>query len=145
MTTEKKMKLNKLYMLLLLILFTGSIYSQVAVIANKSVPDGSISNAKLQEVYSLKIKTRSNGQGIILFTLKNDNSTVEKFFSSFGKSSSDMKKVWMKIQLTGEGTAPDALGSEDEILNKVASTPGAIGYIDAKKVNDKVKVLLTIN
>lgn len=56
-----------------------------------------------------------------------------------------MKKLWMKQQLTGEGIAPEALGSEDEVLNKVASTPGAIGFIDAKKVNDKVKVLLTIN
>ena len=139
------MKLHKLYMLALMLFFAGSAYSQVAVIANKSVADASISSSKVESVYMLKDKTWSDGKGVILFTLKSDNGTVEKFFSSFGKSSSDMKKMWMKAQLTGEGMAPEALGSEDEVVNKVASTPGAIGFVDAKKVNGNVKVLLTIN
>jgi ABC-type phosphate transport system substrate-binding protein len=55
-----------------------------------------------------------------------------------------IKKVWMKLQLTGEGQAPEGLGSDDEVVSKVASTPGAIGYVDAAKVNDNVKVLLEI-
>lgn len=139
------MKLNKLFVLALIIFFTSSAYSQVAVIANKSVADASISASKLESIYLLKEKTWSNGQGVVLFTLKNENSTVEKFFSSFGKSFSDMKKLWMKVQLTGEGVAPESLGSEEEVLSKVSSTSGAIGFVSADKVNGNVKVLLTIN
>lgn len=138
------MKLNIIYTLMLMLFLTISGYAQVAVIANKSVSESSISSAKLQEIYSLKTKTWGNGKSIVLFTIKDDN-TSNKCFGSFGKSYADMKKVWMKLQLTGEGQAPEAVGSADEVLNKVASTPGAIGYIDASKVNDKVKVLFTIN
>jgi len=139
------MKVFKYYIIAILLFASMNAYAQVAVIANKSVSDASISSSKVESVYMLKDKTWSDGKGVTLFTLKSDNGTVEKFFSSFGKSSSDMKKLWMKAQLTGEGMAPEALGSEDEFVNKVASTPGAIGYVDAKKVNGNVKVLLTIN
>jgi ABC-type phosphate transport system substrate-binding protein len=55
-----------------------------------------------------------------------------------------MKKLWMKVQLTGEGQPPTGVGSEDEVLSKVASTPGAIGFVSSDKVNGSVKVLLTI-
>ena len=139
------MKLNNIYMLLLVILFAATGYSQVAVIANKSVSDNSINISKLTDIYFLRVKVWSNGNAIVPLTIKSENGTVDKFFSSIGKSYEDMKKIWMKLQLTGEGMAPEALGSEDEIINKVSSTPGAIGFVSASKVNDKVKVLLTIN
>jgi len=44
---EKKMKINK-YIVITLLLFTAmSTYAQVAVIANKSVPENSITKSKL--------------------------------------------------------------------------------------------------
>ena len=139
------MKLNKIYMLLLVFLFAASSYSQVAVIANKSVSESSINTSKLTDIYSLRVKAWSNGNAVVPLTLKSENATVDKFFSSIGKSFEDMKKLWMKLQLTGEGMAPEGLNSEDDVVNKVSSTPGAIGFVSASKVNDKVKVLLTIN
>jgi ABC-type phosphate transport system substrate-binding protein len=119
--------------------------AQVAVIANKSVSENSITNDKLADIYLSKTKTWDDGSRIVRFTCKTDNDISGKFFSTVGKSHADMKKLWMKLQLTGAGQAPDALGSDEETINVVSSTPGAIGFIDAKKVNDKVKVLLTIN
>ncbi len=139
------MKLNKIYMLLLTLLFTASSYSQVVVIANKSVPENSISINKLTDIYLLRAKTWSNGNAIVPFTIKSDNAEVDKFFSKLGKSYEDMKKLWLKMQLTGEGQPPAALDSDDDVVNKVASTPGAIGFVSAGKVNGNVKVLLKIN
>jgi ABC-type phosphate transport system substrate-binding protein len=133
------------YIVLALVMATACSYAQVAVIAHKSVSESSINNSKLADIYSLKAKSWSNGSAIVRVTLKSDDGTSAKFFGAIGKSLADMKKVWMKLQLTGEGQAPEAMGSEDEVVNKVASTPGAIGYVSAGKVNDKVKVLMTIN
>jgi len=142
---ENKMKIVKYYIITILLLTSINAYAQVAVIANKSVSESSISASKAAEIYLLKAKTWSNGKAIVTTTLKSDNSTSKKFFGSMGKSLMEMNKAWMKIQLTGEGQAPVGCGSEEEILEKVASTPGAIGYISTDKVNDKVKVLLKIN
>ena len=138
------MKIYKFYVLVLIMFFAGSVYTQVAVIANKSVPENSITSSKLEDIYTLRAKTWSDGKAIVPFTIKSETEIVDKFFSAIGKSNSEIKKIWMKIQLTGEGQAPEGLGSEDDVLNKVASTPGAIGFVDAKKVNGNVKVLLEI-
>lgn len=139
------MKINKFLITALLLLITISSYGQVAVIANKSVPENSISQSQLTDIYMLRSKTWSNGSAIVPLTIKTDNNTTNKFFAAVGKSSMEMKKEWMKIQLTGEGMAPEGLGSEAEMLTKVASTPGAIGFVDQSKVTGDVKVLLTIN
>ena len=139
------MKVYKLLIAAFFFFIAANMSAQVAVIANKSVADSKIDVSKVTEIYLLKAKTWSDGKAIVPFTLKSDNDASNKFFDAIGKSSMEMKKVWMKLQLTGEGIAPEGLGSEDEVLNKVASTPGAIGFVSASKVNDKVKVLLTIN
>lgn len=138
------MKLYKYYILVFLFIGFTNAYAQVAIIANKSVTEGSISTDKLSQIYLLKANKWNNGTAIIPITLKSENETSKKFFNVIGKSSMEMKKIWMKIQLTGEGQSPAGFGSEEEILEKVASTPGAIGFISIDKVNDKVKVLLEI-
>lgn len=118
--------------------------AQTAVIANKSISENSINKSKLSDIYMSKTKTWGDGTKIIRFTHKTENLN-EKIFEAVGKPIAEMKKLWMKIQLTGGGQAPEALGADEEMINKVSSTPGAIGYIDSKKVNDKVKVLLIID
>jgi ABC-type phosphate transport system substrate-binding protein len=138
------MKINKLLIAAFVLLLSINVSAQVAVIANKSVPDNSIDVSKLTDMYELKVKTWSDGKSIVPFILKSNEDINDKFFDAIGSSFMSMKKKWMKLQLTGEGRAPEACSSEDEILSKVGSTPGAIGYVSASKVNDNVKVLFTI-
>jgi ABC-type phosphate transport system substrate-binding protein len=138
------MKLYKFLIAAIILFAAVATQAQVAVIANKSVSEGSITSGKLGDIYSLRLKAWGNGSAIVPVTLKSDNEDAQKFFSSIGKSSMEMKKLWMKLQLTGEGQPPVGVGSEDEVLSKVASTPGAIGFVSADKVNGSVKVLLTI-
>lgn len=137
--------MKKLLLITGLFLLAINIQAQVAVVGNKSVSESSINISQLNDIYSSKVKNWKDGSKIIRFTSKTDDAISDKLFGAIGKSSIDMKKLWMKLQLTGEGMAPEALGSDEEVINKVSSTPGAIGFIDAKKVNDKVKVLLKIN
>jgi len=138
--------MKKLIFLTLLLfgVVSANIYAQVVVIANKSVAESEISKSKLTEIYTLSTNKWKNGEKIVVFDLKTEGKTRSEFYSFLGKSPEDLKKGWMRAQLTGEGTAPKSLGSEYEILEKVASTPGAIGFISADKVNGSVKVLLTI-
>lgn len=46
--------------------------------------------------------------------------------------------------LSGEGNPPEALESEDKMLEKVSTTPGSIGFISQTKTNNDVKVLAVI-
>ena len=55
-----------------------------------------------------------------------------------------MKSIWLKKMLSGEGDPPEALKSESEVLQKVSSTPGAIGFVSEANISDDVKVLTVI-
>jgi len=117
--------------------------AQVVIIANKSLPAHAIDLSTLKALYFLDAK-ELDGTTTMLFCLKEDNDVTERFFAALGKSFNDTKKVWIRVKLTGNGDPPTALGSEEEVLEKVASTPGAIGFISAGKATAKVKVLLTL-
>ena len=134
----------KKYIVVLLIIFVASGYSQVSVIANKSVSETSLNSATVSNIYSLSQLKWSDGSKIVVFDQSSDNDQKAKFYQFISKEPLALRKEWMKKQFSGEAKAPESLSSDDEVLSKVASTPGAIGYVKSSNVNDKVKVLTEI-
>jgi ABC-type phosphate transport system substrate-binding protein len=45
------------------------------------------------------------------------------------------------LVFSGTGQAPDTVSSPEEMLAKVASTPGAIGYLTKSRMDGSVNVL----
>ena len=76
--------------------------------------------------------------------LDNSSDTKSGFYSGIGKDQLSLKKEWMKKQLTGEAKAPEAVGSDEDVIQKVASTKGAIGFVKSSKVTGDVKVLVEL-
>ncbi len=135
---------NTFLIIVSLFLIASAAHAQVSVIVNKSVPENGIPASKLANIYSLEITKWGNGSRIVVFDYSSANNQQNSFYSYISKSSLDLKKEWMKKQLTGEAKAPETLNSDDEVLAKVASTPGAIGYVKSSLVNSSVKVVAEI-
>ena len=122
----------------------ASVYGQVAVIVNKSITEESVDAGTLGKMYNFKEKKWNNGDKVVLFVLKENDAVRDKFYEFIGESHTQLRNTWMKVQLTGGGKAPEALKTEAEMLQKVSSTPGAIGFVSADKVDDSVKVIAKI-
>jgi ABC-type phosphate transport system substrate-binding protein len=118
--------------------------AQVVVIAHKSVPQDTITSAKLFEYYSRETRLWDDDQPAVVFDLKPKGKTKDTFYKFLGKSINQMKSIWMVNMLSGESDPPESLSSEDEMLNQVASTPGAVGFISLANLKDNVKVLVVI-
>lgn len=129
-------------LLLLLLLCISNGFSQIVLIANKSVELNVTSVTAVTDIYTLESQKSTSGKKILLFDLKSDLN--EKFYSAIGKTSTELKKIWMKKQLSGDGKAPLALDNEDEMIAKIASTPDAVGYISKEKVTDAVKIIFEL-
>ena len=52
-----------------------------------------------------------------------------------------MKTLWAKLSLSGKGTPPKALASDDEVKQQLAANPDAIAYLDKSKVDASVKTV----
>jgi len=144
--------MKKLFKLFTLSIVISSLYlvapianAGVAVITHPGVKEIGLSKSKLANIYLGKIKNYSNGKSIKAVDLPKNSAAHKKFYKSVvKKSSAAVKRHWSKLKFTGKGKPPKELGSARDVLNWVATTEGAIGYIDGKFLNNSVKVVLII-
>jgi hypothetical protein len=120
----------------------SQVSAQVAIISNKNVNFQISDIQEVIDIYTLE-KRSAGGVTLVVFDMKNDD-VKSKLLSAIGKTSTELKKIWMRVQLTGDGKVPAALENETEVVAKVASVPGAIGYVSQEKVTDAVKTLFII-
>jgi hypothetical protein len=52
-----------------------------------------------------------------------------------------VKAYWSKLIFSGKAKPLNEFASDSEVLNWVSTTPNAIAYIDANKVDGSVKVI----
>ncbi|MEM8488114.1 MAG: hypothetical protein AAF564_21370 [Bacteroidota bacterium] len=113
----------------------------IAIIAHPSVPATTLSQQQVLDFYVLETNRWEDGSLVVLFDQKQKTASKEKFYRFLKKEPRELKKVWMRVVLSGEGRTPRTLGSEEEVVQEVAATPGAIGYVSADLVTDDVVVL----
>lgn len=119
-----------------------NVYADIAVIVNSSNMS-TIDADTIKKIYLGKSKSFSNGNKVA--PVNQDSTPVMDEFNDkvVGKSSSQLNAYWSKLVFTGKGTPPEKLASDQAVIDFVNTNNDAIGYIDSKKVSDKVKVVAT--
>lgn len=130
--------------LCLLLSFPLTTLADVVIIANKSITVDSVTAAEAKKIFLGKKKSISGGGTIKLADLPIGNATRKKFYRSIvNKKEKQLKAYWAKITFTGKGYPPRIFDSDTEVMNWVAETTGAIGYVSGASVNNSVNILLT--
>lgn len=124
----------------LIVSFADHSYAEVAVIVNNTNKIDSLSSHDLLNIFMGKMELWENGSRITVYELdKNDPSTSE-FYEKIVKWNLDNKnKHWAKKLFSGSGIPPFKTGSYSEMINKVSTEKGAIGFIDSGNVSGDVK------
>ncbi len=134
-----------LLVILSFFLFLPLANAGVAVITHPGVKEIGMSKAKLAKIYLGKLKHYSNGDRVKMVDLPKSSKSHKKFYSSVvKKTDSEINRYWAKLKYTGKGKPPKKLNSARDVLQWVANTEGAIGYIDGKYLNKSVKVVLIL-
>ena len=144
--------MKKLYKLFTLSLVISSLYlvapiasAGVAVITHPGVKEIGLSKNKLAQIYLGKMKNYSNGRSIKAVDLPKGSAAHKKFYKSVVKKSpAAVKRHWSKLKFTGKGKPPKEISDPRDVVRWVATTEGAIGYIDGKYLNKSVKVVLIL-
>lgn len=116
----------------------------VVLIANKGVQISEIKDADLHAIF-MGEKTRfADGSHAVPVTLK--GGAVHEVFlkNHLGESPGDFRAQWRKAVFTGQGAMPRAFDSESALIEYVAATPGALGYVSRISPHDNVKSLAAI-
>jgi len=120
------MTMKKWIISVLLFFCIGLANAGDVVVANGQ---NSVSASDLKQMFLGKKKSWANGDKVVLVILK-DGAAHDSFMSNrVGKSPSQFLSFWKKLVFTGKGVMPKQASSEAELLQIVASTKGAIGYV----------------
>lgn len=60
------------------------------------------------------------------------------------KELSQINTYWARLHFSGQSRPPRRFQSSEEVINFVASHPGAIGYVEEGKVDRRVRVVLVL-
>lgn len=114
---------------------------QVRVIGNRSVPVASLDQAQIENIYLGKTKVWDNGMKVEFVTLGTNN-IQEAFLKHYvKKNASTFNRYWKKMVFTGGGQAPLNFDKERDLVEYVAATKGAIGFVTSGASTDQVKIL----
>jgi ABC-type phosphate transport system substrate-binding protein len=62
-----------------------------------------------------------------------------------GKELPEIQSYWARLVFSGQGSPPRPMENTKEVLEIVANNKGAIGYIDRKKVDGRVRIVLDLS
>ncbi|MCG9713860.1 hypothetical protein L1D29_13640 [Shewanella insulae] len=111
------------------------------VIVNDSVDIANISPKDLKLIFAMQKLYWSDGQKIQVFVLPGNSRIHEEFcYQRLDMMPYVLRHRWDRLAFSGVGERPITLGSEAEMRERVASTPGAIGYVSGSSVGEVIAV-----
>lgn len=116
----------------------------VVLVANKSVQISEIREADLRAIFT-GAKTRfADGSHAVPVALKGGPAHEVFLRNHLNESPDEFRAQWRKAVFTGQGAMPRTFDSESALIQHVASTPGALGYVSRISPQDNVKSLSTV-
>ena len=114
----------------------------VEIIGNRSVSVNSLSLATARSVFGMRQVKWPDDARIQVFVLADTHPThVALCKERLNLFPYQLRQSWDRLVYAGMAQAPIEVATEEELLNKVATTPGAIGYVRKVKPNDAIKII----
>jgi ABC-type phosphate transport system substrate-binding protein len=106
-------------------------FPDVLIIANPDTPVSSLKKKEIKDIFTGKM-TRWNSSGKIIIATLKDSELHREFLRQYVKKTpSQFKNYWRRKVFTGEGRLPKIFKTEAGLIDFVASTKGAVGYISS--------------
>lgn len=114
----------------------------MVAIAFPPTSEDTVPRASLRAIFGMLLQKWPSDTPVKVFVLRDDapdhatfSKTVLQVFPH------QLRMAWDRQVFSGQGQYPEQVGSAQEMLTRVSSTPGAIGYVKASEVNQNVRVL----
>ena len=120
--------------------------AELVVIANANSGINKLSKTDIVNLYMGKNRKFPNGLMALPVDLKNSDIEQAEFYSYLtGKDLPEINSYRARLHFSGLGSPPVQANSMDEVIDIVSENKGAIGYIDRKKIDKRVKLIFIIN
>jgi len=119
----------------------AAIAGDIVIIGNKYLAESSLKKQDLRDIFLGKKTGWSDNKKIIFVIQENPTVTVQFLKNYVHKSATQYASYWKEKVFTGKGTPPKSFSSDKDLIEFVARTEGAIGYVSSVNGLDTVKTL----
>jgi hypothetical protein len=146
-TTSLSQEFRRLMAVLLLLLSASANPQESAltvdVIVSPSLTSVKLDRSLLRAVFTMRVRQWPDGSAVRVFVLPDDDPLSDRFYRErLGMYSYVLRRAWDRMVFTGTGLAPTVVESEREMIERVRSTPGAIGYVRKQELTESDARLL---
>ena len=130
-------------LLIFTLLSAGSVAfaADYVLITDNANPVSELTAKEVKNIYLGKKTVWSDGSHITVYTCTESSVNAPFMKEMVRKTAQQYATYWKKSLFTGTGLPPMNFDSEEEVKAAVAAKPGAIGYISAAALDEKVKML----
>jgi len=107
----------------------------IEVVTHPQVKDSQLTKSQLRRIYTMRQLHWSDNSAISVFVLPSQHELHQRFAKEILQIFPyQLNRIWHKLTYSGLGVAPTVVASQQELIQAVINTPGAIGYIENKKL-----------
>mgnify|MGYP000272652643 CR=1 FL=1 len=104
--------------------------SALEIVTHPQVTESSLTKSQLRRIYTMRQLRWSNNKAITVFVLPSQHVLHQRFAKErLQIFPYQLNRIWHKLTYSGLGVAPIIVKSEQELIQAVLETPGAIGYL----------------
>lgn len=124
------------------LLLGGVAQAGVVVVAHPAIPVANVTARDVAALYMGRTHALPGGVVVRVVDFEEGVAVREEFIGKvLGKSEQQLRDFWARQVFTGKARPPRTVASVEEMVRTIASTPGAVGYLDSKDVPASMKVI----
>lgn len=114
----------------------------VLLIAHPDVDTETLTRDTTRAIFAMRQRSWPGGQAVRVFVLPNDHTLHRRFAKQrLAVYPHQLQLAWDRQVFSGTGQAPTRVVSPADMLERVASTSGGIGYLTQEHLDDRVQVI----
>lgn len=126
----------------LALLLSAPLFAEPVTIAHRGESYTPIQRKTLRAAFGMTLQVWPDGRPVTVFVFHDDNPLHQQFCRKvLGVLPYTLRRNWDRLLFSGAAQAPITVDSASEMLQRVATTPGAIGYIEKELSNDSVSII----
>jgi hypothetical protein len=102
------------------------------VVAHGKQADSVLSRSSLRGMFGMRLRAWPDGTPVRVFVMEDSDPLHQEFCEAVLQMYPyQLRQNWDRLLYSGTGQVPILVHSEEEMLRRIADTPGAIGYVRA--------------
>ncbi|PMR81799.1 hypothetical protein C1H70_04795 [Halomonas urumqiensis] len=116
--------------------------STVVLVAHVDVETQRLTRDTTRALFAMRQRSWPDGMAVRVFVLDNNHPVHARFAKErLGVYPHQLQLAWDRMVFSGTGQAPMRAFTQPDMLERLATTPGALGYLEREYLDDRVQVI----